>query len=97
MRTKIIYATLIIVITLILVILLSGCGQSYVRDFGGTMKLNLPDNTKLESITWKERSLWYLTRPMTENDIAETYTYQQSSEFGIIEGSILITETKTEE
>ena len=88
---------MLILITMVLCIcLLTGCGQSYVREFGGTMKLDLPADAKLVSITWKENSLWYLTRPMTDTDIAETYTYQQSSEFGLCEGSVIISETKTE-
>ena len=58
------------------------------------MTVELPENAKLEMITWKENSLWYLTRPMTENDIAEVHTFQQSSEFGVFEGTVTIVETK---
>lgn len=75
------------------VILLTGC-QEVVRDFGGSMILELPANQKLEEITWKENSLWYLTRPMTEDDIAETHTFQQSSEWGVFEGTVTIIEKK---
>lgn len=46
-------------------------------------------------ITWKDDSLWYLTRPMTDDDIAETHTFQQSSEFGVFEGTITVVESKT--
>lgn len=81
-------------IILVCVIALSGC-QATVRDFGGDMTLTLPANTKLEMITWKEDSLWYLTRPMTENDVAETHLFQQSSNFGVFEGTVTIVETKT--
>ncbi|MEE1256261.1 MAG: hypothetical protein UHN47_07085 [Lachnospiraceae bacterium] len=58
------------------------------------MGCNYKPNTKLELITWKNDSLWYLTRPMTEDDIAETHTYQQSSEWGIFEGTVTIVESK---
>ena len=71
----------------------AGC-QGTVRDFGGSMTLELPPNTKLEVITWKDDSLWYCTRPMRENEDAEIHTYQQSSEFGVFEGTVTIVETK---
>lgn len=60
----------------------------------GSMTLNLEPNQKLEEITWKDDSLWYLTRPMTDEDIAETHTFQQSSEWGVFEGTVTIIETK---
>lgn len=75
---------------------LTGC-QSAAKSFGGSMTLELEPNQKLEEITWKDDSLWYLTRPMTEDDIAETHTFQQSSEWGVFEGTVTIIETKEEE
>lgn len=93
---RFICAILIAIILAILIVLLSGCGQTYTRKLGGTMKIDLPANTKLELITWKDESLWYLTRPMRDDDIAETHTYQQSSEFGVFEGTVIIEEHKTD-
>lgn len=93
---KKIISLILVVITILSVLLaLTGC-QGAVRDLGGSMTLNLPKNTKLEMITWKEDSLWYLTRPMKENEEAEVHTFQQSSEFGIFEGTVTIIETKGE-
>ena len=76
-----------------MVTMLTGC-QSATKSLGGSMTIELEPNTKLELITWKDDSLWYLTRPMTEDDIAEIHTYQQQSEFGVFEGTITIVETK---
>ena len=74
---------------------LIGC-QGTVKSMGGSMTITLPENTKLELITWKDDdSLWHLTRPMREDDVAKTHTYQQKSEFGVFEGMITIVETKT--
>ena len=73
--------------------MLTGC-QSTTRSLGGSMTIELEPNTKLELITWKDDSLWYLTKPMLEDDIAETHTYQQSSEWGVFEGTVTIVETK---
>lgn len=73
---------------------LAGC-QGAARSLGGTITINLEPNVKLEKITWKDdSSLWYLTRPMTEDDIAETHTFQESSEFGVIEGKVIVVESK---
>lgn len=81
------------IILIMICFLFSGC-QSAVKNLGGSMTLRLPKNTKLEMITWKDDSLWYLTKPMTEEDVAETHTFQQSSEFGVFEGTVTIIETK---
>ena len=74
---------------------LTGC-QMTTKNFGGSMTLKLEPNQKLEEITWKDNSLWYLTRPMTEDDVAETHTFQQSSQYGVFEGTVTIVETKEE-
>lgn len=71
----------------------TGC-QTATKTIGGNMTIELEPNQKLEMITWKDNSLWYLTRPMDENDKAETHTFQQSSNFGVLEGTVTIVETK---
>ena len=93
MKKRIVALVLIGVISLST---LTGC-QSTTKNFGGSMTLKLEPNQKLEEITWKDDSLWYLTRPMTEDDVAETHTFQQSSEWGVFEGTVTIVETKEEE
>lgn len=72
---------MIIAICLSLCSCMSSC-QGAARDLGGEITIELPPNQKLEVITWKENSLWYLTRPMREDEEAETHIYQQSSEWG---------------
>lgn len=91
---KIFKKILLIMVCFIVFFSITGC-NSVTKNFGGNLTINLPENTKLELITWKESSLWYLTRPMREDDIAETHTYQQQSEWGVFEGTITIIETKT--
>ena len=76
---------------------ISGCtAQSAAKSYGGSATIELPENMKLEEITWKDDSLWYLMRPMNEDDVAETHTFQQSSSFGIFEGTVTIIESKEE-
>lgn len=89
MKKKILSVILII----ILVISLCGC-QAAARNLGGDVTIELEPNQKLELITWKNSDLWYLTRPMTANDVAETHVFQESSIFGIVEGTVTIIESK---
>lgn len=82
-----------IILFTIIVLCLTGC-QTTTKNFGGSMTIELPKGQKLEEITWKESDLWYLTRPMREDEVAETHTFQQSTEFGIFEGAVTIIEKK---
>lgn len=86
---------MIIAICLSLCGYMSGC-QGAARNLGGEVTIELPPNEKLEVITWKEDSLWYLTRPMREDEEAEIHIYKQSSEWGVFEGTVMIIETKTD-
>lgn len=72
---------------------LTGC-QTVTKNYGGEMTVNLEPNRKLEEVTWKDNSLWYLTRPMTDEDVAETYTFQQQTDLGVFEGTVTIVESK---
>lgn len=74
----------------------SRLSQSAAKNFGGDYTLKLPKNEKLVMITWKDDSLWYLTKSMTEDDIAETYKFQESTDLGIMEGVVTVVEAKEE-
>lgn len=65
-----------------------------VKSFGGDMTIDLPVNQKLVTITWKENEVWYLTRPMRQDEFPETSTFQQKSTYGVFEGTIHIQEHK---
>ncbi len=83
-----------IALTVILISSLCGCNAA-AKNFGGDITITLEPNQKLELITWKDDdSLWYLTRPMREDEEAETHVYQQDSEFGVFEGTVTIIEVK---
>lgn len=64
------------------------------RQFGGTQTRNLPKGQKLVNLTWKESSLWILTRPMRADEQAETYSFQEESAFGMNEGTVIVVESK---
>lgn len=72
----------------------TGCQQAMTKSMGGDMTLELEPGQKLEEITWKDDSLWYLTRPMREDEVPETHTFQQSTEFGVFEGTVTVVESK---
>lgn len=72
---------------------LSGC-QSAAKHMGGDMTLELEPNQKLEEITWKDDDLWYLTRPMRDDEEPETHIFQQSKDFGVFEGTVTVVESK---
>ena len=83
----------------LLALLLTGCGnveQSFARDFGGTTTINLGPNLKLEEITWKDDDLWYLTRPMREDEEPETHTFTEKGGLGTVfdGGAVIVVERK---
>ena len=83
----------LVFLTLLCTLSISGC-QAATKSFGGSMTLKLEPGLKLEEITWKDDSLWYLTRPMREGEEPETHTFQQSSEFGVFEGTVTVVESE---
>jgi len=72
---------------------LSGCQWS-AKNLGGDYTVNLPKGEKLVNATWKQDSLWYLTRPMTDQDKVETYKFKEDSTMGVMEGTVTIKESK---
>jgi hypothetical protein len=65
-----------------------------VKHFGGTATIELSAGQKLIHCTWKDSNVWYLTRPMVKGDTAITYTFQEKSNFGIVQGTYIIKEKK---
>lgn len=77
------------------VFLVTSCTEnSRVKMFGGTGSIMLPRGKKLITVTWKDTQVWYLTRPMREDDKPETYQFQEESNWGVVEGTYNIIETK---
>lgn len=74
--------------------LVSCTENSRVRHWGGEGTISLPQGRKLVTVTWKENQIWYLTKPMREDDVAETYQFHEESSWGVIEGTYNIVETK---
>ena len=79
--------------TIVFCLTLAGCNY-FARTTGGNVTIDLPPNTKLMSVQWREKnsSLWYLTRPMRSDEYPETYTFQEDSNIGVLEGTVTIHE-----
>ncbi len=72
-----------------------GCTTQYrARNLGGNLTTSIPPGQKLVNITWKEDDLWVLTRPMRPDEKPERYTFNESSRFGVFEGSVTIVESR---
>ena len=65
------------------------------KSFGGTTTVILPPGRKLEEITWKgDDDLWILSRPMRDGEVAEEHIFEQHSNFGILDGRVIIKESE---
>ena len=62
------------------------------RSFGGSARIELDAGQKLVNATWKEASLWILTRSMREGEQPEVYSLDESSAYGVWQGRIKIVE-----
>lgn len=83
--------TIILAIAIFLAIAFSGC-NAIARQWGGTTTVDLEPGRKFVDITWKDYNLWVLTKEMDEDDIAETYCFEEYANFGILEGTVIIRE-----
>jgi hypothetical protein len=82
-------------LAVLLGVMVTSCTENErVKQWGGEGTINLPEGRKLVNVTWKGDHIWYLTRPMSKNDVAETYKFQEESSWGVVEGTFNIIETK---
>jgi len=76
-------------------IILIGCTENIrARSFGGETTINLPCDTKLFDVTWKNANLWYAVRKMKPNDNIETYDFIEDSSWGAFEGKVVFVEKR---
>jgi hypothetical protein len=66
--------------------------QKWARSGWVSLEVKLPHNQKLITATWKEQSLWYLTRPKRADEPFETHVFQEQSLYGVLQGSITFKE-----
>jgi hypothetical protein len=84
-----------VILAIGVIAMLGSCTENNrVKNWGGEGTINLPKGRKLVNVTWKNTQVWYLTRPMTSTDVAETYQFHEESSWGVMEGTYNIIETK---
>jgi hypothetical protein len=76
-----------------------GCtANQRAKAYGGTETINIAVDQKVSTVTWKgEADLWILTRPMRPGEQAETLTFQEHSTYGMVEGTVILKESKSQE
>ncbi len=78
---------------LVLMICCTGCtANQKARNFGGTETIDLEPGRKLVNATWKQNSLWYLTRQARPDELPEVYQFKEKSSFGVVEGTVVFKE-----
>lgn len=74
--------------------ILTNCtANERAREYGGNMTINLPNCQKLVNATWKETDVWYLARPFRAGETPENSTFQESSTYGVYNGTIIFHES----
>jgi uncharacterized lipoprotein YehR (DUF1307 family) len=81
-------------IAAIALVSLSACTDNAAsKGYGGKQEIHLKPGRKFVNATWKESDLWYITRPMREDEKAESYSFKEKSNYGIMEGEVIFTES----
>ena len=83
-----------VVVMIIVFSVLTGCDSTRARTLGGTLTVELDANVKLLDVDWTESGLWYLVRPMRDDEFPEIYTYQEKTDSGIMQGKVIFKEKR---
>jgi len=82
-----------ILLSLVTAIAFASCTENQMaKQFGGTMKVDLPVGTEFVNATWKNDELWYIYRDRKPGESIDTITMQENSNFGLIEGKVVFKE-----
>jgi hypothetical protein len=74
----------------IIAMLLGGCNYT-AKKFGGETTIELREGERLQNVTWKDNSLWMLTKQSPETQPTK-YELRESSNLGVAEGTVHIVE-----
>ena len=70
------------------------CGTDTEINTEKNTEIKLERGEKLMDVVFNINNVWYLTRKMNANDVAECYKFQEKSVFGVFEETIHICEQK---
>lgn len=68
--------------------------QERVRNFGGTMIIDVPKGYKVTSATWKETDLFYFMEEAEEGYTPKDKMFVESSSYGVFESKIIFKEKR---
>lgn len=68
--------------------------QMMVREFGGSLTVDVPAGYKVTSATWKEAELFYFLEPMEEGYVPKEKKFVESSSYGIWESEVVFKEKR---
>ena len=88
MKNKKTVASMIVIS--IIAMLLGGCNYTAKR-LGGVTTIDLSEGERVENVTWKDDSLWVLTKQEPETQ-PKTYKLKEYSNIGVLEGLVHIVE-----
>lgn len=83
-----------LLIAIAAIMLMASCQNFVTRNFGGHQVIELKKGQRLVEITFKESELWILTEPMDSDYIPKSKTFYEKSNFEMMEGEIIIIESK---
>ena len=86
------------ILILLTAITLIGCTEKYAG-VDRNITVAMIKGQKLVEFSWDRSTVWILSKPMTSNDVAETYRldgyrYSSPTEFKMIEYRMTVKETK---
>lgn len=79
-----------VVLVVFVALLVGGCNYTAKR-LGGETTIELSEGERVENVTWKEDSLWVLTKQAPETEPI-TYDLKEHSNIGVLEGTVHIVE-----
>lgn len=82
-------------LAVLVLLLLAGCTQNErAKNFGGSIKVDLPAGQRLVNATWKDDDLWYLVTPAAADGTPapRTLTFKEDSSFGVMNGQVVFQE-----
>jgi hypothetical protein len=84
-----------LLLSLLTILSFSSCTeQERARNFGGKIKIDVPEGYKVTSATWKESELFYFIEPMEEGYVPKEKKFVESSSYGIWESEVTFKEKR---
>ena len=78
----------------LLLTLLACTDNQRSKAFGGTMEVQVPCDQAVFDVTWKNDSLWYATQPAKPDWRPELKRFKEVSSLGVIQGEVVLKESR---